>query len=425
MNGTPKGNRLQIGIFGRINTGKSSLLNLFAGQHVAITSPVRGTTTDVVEKAMELLPIGPVLFLDTAGIDDDSPFGISRAEKATQALDRSDLAIIVAESGIWGPYEQTLIARCRTRRTPVLVVVNKCDLALPSPTFLDAISADAGAVITVSCARVERRDEALEELKAVILKLAPGDRVQPPLVSDLIPAGGVIVMVVPIDLQAPKGRLILPQVQTIRETLDVDATAIVVKERELAPTLQLLNRKPDLVVCDSQSILKVDADVPRDVRCTTFSILFARAKGDLAEAARGAAHIARLRPGSAVLVAEGCTHHALEDDIGRVKIPRWLRNYVGGDVDVSFVSGCAFPKSLPDFDLVVHCGGCTLNRTEMLSRVETARSAGVPITNYGMTISFVQGVLPRVLAPFPAALDAFDQELASLNAGQDLKAQPC
>jgi [FeFe] hydrogenase H-cluster maturation GTPase HydF len=222
----------------------------------------------------------------------------------------------------------------------------------------------------------------------------------------------VIVLVVPIDLQAPVGRLILPQVQTIRETLDIDATAVVVKGRDLAGTLLLLTRPPDLVVCDSQAVLEVVAALPPSVKCTTFSILFARAKGDLVEAARGTAQIASLRPGASVLIAEACTHHALDGDIGRVKIPGWLRHFVGGEVDVSVASGSSFPKALADFDLIVHCGACTLNRKEMIGRVDVAREAAVPITNYGLCIAFVQGVLRRVLEPFPAALAAYDAALA-------------
>lgn len=414
MNSTPKGNRLHIGIFGRVNAGKSTLLNLLAGQQAAVTSPVAGTTTDVVEKAMELLPIGPVLLLDAPGAGDVSALGSVRMERAARAAQRADVALLVVESGQWGAEEEAIVAQLRAKKTPFLAVVNKCDLAVPAPQFLDLVSRACGAAVKVSAVDTGARSAVLDELKAAIAKLVPRDRLQPPLVADLVPAGGIVVLVVPIDLQAPKGRLILPQVQTIREVLDVDSTAIVVKERELAQTLRLLNRKPDLVVCDSQSILKVVADVPADVKCTTFSILFARAKGELIECARGAAEIARLRPGAAVLIAEGCTHHALEDDIGRVKIPRWLRQFVGGDLDVNFVSGCSFPNVVREFDLVVHCGACTLNRTEMLSRVETARAAAVPMTNYGMTIAYVQGVIRRVLEPFPAALHAYEQAAAQL-----------
>jgi [FeFe] hydrogenase H-cluster maturation GTPase HydF len=408
MNATPRGNRLQLGIFGRVNAGKSTLLNLLAGQDTAVTSAVAGTTTDLVEKAMELLPLGPVLFLDTPGAGDATALSSERLERTSRAMQRADVALLVVESGIWGSLEDSIVAQLAARRTPIVAIVNKCDTTFPSPAFLDLVKRSCAGVVCSTATNVTSRDALLRELKTIIASVRPDRTQQPPLVADLVPPGGVVVLVVPIDLQAPLGRLILPQVQTIRETLDVDATAIVVKERELAGTLRLLNRPPDLVVCDSQSILKVLADVPSSVKCTTFSILFARAKGDLAEAARGAARIGGLRSGASVLIAEGCTHHALEDDIGRVKIPRWLRQYVGGEVDVNFVSGSSFPKTVSDFDLIVHCGACTLNRKEMVGRVDAARKASVPITNYGLSIAFVQGVLRRVLEPFPAALAAYD-----------------
>lgn len=415
MNGTPKGNRLQIGIFGRVNSGKSSLLNLLCGQDAALTSPIAGTTTDVVERAMELLPIGPVLFLDTAGFGDETVLGAARITRSSRTFDRAALGLLVIESGTWGEVEEEIVTTCRDRRIPLIGIVNKCDRRQPSGEFVQVVATKVKPLLRVSAIDVASRDAVLKQLKAAIAEALPNGAQQPPLVSDLIPPGGIAVLVVPIDLQAPKGRLILPQVQTIRETLDVDAAAIVVKERELALVLNNLRNKPDLVVCDSQSILKVSADVPRDVLCTTFSILFARAKGDLVEAARGAAAIEHLRAGDPVLIAEGCTHHALEDDIGRVKIPRWLRQYVGGELQFDFVSGCSFPRALDEYALVIHCGACTLNRNEMLSRVAIAQRAHTPITNYGMAIASVQGVLPRVLAPFPAALDAFESARLALR----------
>lgn len=407
MNGTPRGNRLHIALFGRVNTGKSSLLNRIAGQDVAIASPQPGTTTDLVEKPMEVLPIGPVLFIDTAGAGDETLLGRTRASRTARALDRADVALLVLESNVWTEHEAAIVSACGSRKVPVIAVINKIDVAPPAEAYVASVRARVAAVLRAS-AIATPREELLVALKDAIANVLPRERVQPPLVADLLPPGGVALLVVPIDLQAPKGRLILPQVQTIRETLDVDATAIVVKERELARTLQLLTRPPDLVVCDSQAILKVDADVPRPIPCTTFSILFARAKGDLAEAARGAAAIGRLRPGDSVLIAEGCAHHALEDDIGRVKIPRWLRQRVGGDLELDFVSGCSFPPMLVEYDLVIHCGACTLNRTEMMSRITRAQETQTPITNYGVAIAWLQGVLPRVLAPFPAALHAFE-----------------
>ncbi len=246
--------------------------------------------------------------------------------------------------------------------------------------------------------------------------MAPDDFIETPsLVGDLLPPGGLAVLVVPIDLQAPKGRLILPQVQTIRDALDNDAAALIVKERELAATLAILNRKPDVAVCDSQAILKVSADVPKEIPCTTFSILFARQKGDLATAAAGAAVIETLRPGDRVLIAEACSHHPLQDDIGRVKIPRWLRQYVGGELQIDVSAGRDYPENLSEYRLVIHCGGCMLTRREMLSRLHKAQAAGVPVTNYGLAISFTQGVIRRVLGPFPSALMAFDRKTAELN----------
>lgn len=407
MNTTPRGNRLHIGIFGRVNCGKSTLLNLITGQETALASAVAGTTTDLVEKAMELLPIGPVLLLDTPGTDDVSTLAAPRLERTARALEKSDVAVLVVESGVWGASEDALAARLRKRGTPLVIVVNKCDQAPPTEAFIERLRTMAPDVLLATASDASIRETFLVQLKAVLARIAPADRKQPPLVADLVPPNGLVLLVVPIDASAPKGRLILPQVQTIREVLDHDSTVIVVKETQLAQTLCMLQRKPDLVVADSQAILEVVEILPPDVPCTTFSILFARAKGDLVEAAKGAAGIAHLKAGAAVLIAEGCTHHALEDDIGRVKIPRLLRKLAGVELEIDCVSGCAFPPALRDFDLVIHCGACTMNRGEMLGRIAAARAAGVPITNYGMTIAFVQGVLRRVLEPFPDAYGAF------------------
>jgi [FeFe] hydrogenase H-cluster maturation GTPase HydF len=310
---------------------------------------------------------------------------------------------------VWTPQDEEIAEACAKKKIPLIAAINKIDIAEPTEAFVGAVSHKTQATITLSATSTPR-DALLVAFKNAIAKAMPREKAQPPLVGDLLPPGGIAVLVVPIDLQAPKGRLILPQVQTIRETLDVDATAIVVKERELAHVLRLLRQPPDLVICDSQAILKVDADVPRPIPLTTFSILFARAKGDLVECARGAAAIGNLKPGDSVLIAEGCTHHALEDDIARVKIPRWLRQRVGGDLDINHVSGCTFPAMLVEFDLVIHCGACTLTRTEMLQRVAHAKETRTPLTNYGVAISYLQGVLPRVLTPFPAALHAFEAE---------------
>ena len=411
MDKTPKSLRLQIGLFGRMNVGKSSFLNMLAGQDVAITSSVAGTTTDVVEKAMELLPIGPVMFLDTAGLDDASVLGEKRIERTRRALDRSDIAVLVIEPGIWGAAEQQFAAELQARHKPFVLVVNKADTGKVEADFLGTLQRVTDKVIVCSSVQPGGREAVLNALKKNLIALCPEDFLRPPaLLGDLVPAGGLAVLVVPIDLQAPKGRLILPQVQAIRDALDNDAAVLVVKEREYAAVLANLKVKPDVVVCDSQVVMKVIADTPAGVRCTTFSILFARFKGDLAQLARGAAHIEALKPGDKVLVAESCSHHAAEDDIGRVKIPRWLRQYVGGDLQVDHFAGRDYPSNLGEYKLIVHCGSCMLTRGEMLLRIHQAREKGVPITNYGVGISFVQGVLKHALAPFPSALEAFEKE---------------
>jgi len=410
LNEAPKASRFQIGLFGRTNTGKSSLLNLIVGSDVAVTSPVAGTTTDVVEKAMELLPLGPVLFLDTGGLDDASTLGARRRQKTAGAFRRCDAVLLVLEAPVWGQVEESILKSCAEQKLPLILVVNKTDMQRPAPEYLESLRRRSAHVLTVSCRKPEGREAFLAALKSALQEAAPeGLRQAPSLIADLVPAGGLVVFVVPIDLQAPKGRLILPQVQSIREALDSDAAALVVKERELPAVLDRLYQKPDLVVCDSQAVLKVTADVPPDVPCTTFSILFARAKGDLVAAARGAGRLALLREGDRVLVAEACAHHALEDDIGRVKIPRWLRQYTGVGLDISVCSGRDFPRDLSSYQLVIHCGACTLNRREMQSRLAEARQAGVPVTNYGVAIAALQGVAGRVLKPFPAAQEAFSQ----------------
>ncbi len=419
MDTTPKGNRLHVAIFGRTNVGKSSLLNYLIGQDVAITSPVAGTTTDVVEKAAELLPLGPVLFLDTAGLDDTSELASPRLKKTEKIFDRADCILLVTEADAWTGYEEDVLTEAGKRKIPVLLIVNKIDLGMPSPGFIERLCEKTGRVFSVSCRDISARDAALEVLKRHLIEMAPDDFIETPsLVGDLLPPGGIAVLVVPIDLQAPKGRLILPQVQTIRDALDNDAAALIVKERELTGILSLLTRRPDVVVCDSQAILKVSADVPKEVPCTTFSILFARQKGDLSIAAAGAAVIETLKPGDRVLIAESCSHHPLQDDIGRIKIPRWLRQYVGGELQVDVSAGRDYPENLHEYRLIIHCGGCMLTRREMLSRLHKARVAGIPVTNYGLAISFTQGVIRRVLSPFPSALLSFDKKRAEIKGGE-------
>jgi [FeFe] hydrogenase H-cluster maturation GTPase HydF len=412
MQTTPKSLRLTIAILGRTNVGKSSLLNYIAGQDVAITAPLPGTTTDVVEKPMELLPLGPVLFLDTAGLDDTTALGGQRVERTARAFDRADLALLVLEPNQFGPVEEQLLARARQRKLPVIAVVGKCDLQAPAAGWLERIRQTTSQVLTVSTINAAGRGVERNAFRAAFIQAliacCPDDFLRPPsLAGDLVPPGGLAVLVVPIDLEAPKGRLILPQVQTIRDVLDHDAAALVVKERELAPMLRRLTQPPDIVICDSQAVLKVVADTPLSVPCTTFSILFARLKGDLQRLAEGAAAVDCLQSGDAVLVAESCSHHALEDDIGRVKIPRWLRQYTGAALQIETVAGRDFPADLSAYKLVVQCGGCMVTRREVLSRIQQAQAAGVPITNYGLCIAQTQGVLPRVLASFPAALEAY------------------
>lgn len=410
MDNTPKANRLHVALLGRTNVGKSSLLNLMLGQDIAITSPVAGTTTDVVEKAMELLPVGPLLFLDTAGLDDVSELSGARLQKTAKVFDRADVIILVIEANTWTDYEEFVLGKSSNLKIPVLIVINKIDVQSPSPDYLKFLEQKTDRVLTVSCIDQLQRQNYLDILKRQLLEVAPTDFLATPsLIGDLLPPGGFAVLVVPIDLQAPKGRLILPQVQTIRDILDNDATAVVVKERELAATLANLKNPPSIVVTDSQAILKVTADVPKHIPVTTFSILFARQKSDLSVMSAGAAAIDHLKPGDRILIAEACSHHALEDDIGRVKIPRWLRQYVGGDLQIDTACGRDYPDNLQEFKLIVHCGACMMNRREMLTRLRKAQDAGVPVTNFGVAISFLQGVLKRSLAPFPSALAAFER----------------
>jgi [FeFe] hydrogenase H-cluster maturation GTPase HydF len=400
MKTAPKSLRLHIALFGRTNVGKSSFLNLIAGQDVSIVSEQPGTTTDIVEKTMELLPIGPVMFIDTAGLDDSTVLGGKRVEKTKKVFDRADVILLICDGEQFGEFERAVCEKAG--QTPVIKIANKSDQTNPSdPSYLACNSTDFSS-----------REKVLSQLKAQLLAVCPEEFLQPPpLVGDLVKPGGIAVLIVPIDLQAPKGRLILPQVSTIRDALDNDAAALVVKEREYTHILHQLKTPPDLVVCDSQVVLKMIGDTPNEIPCTTFSILFARLKGDLPKLAAGAAAIDRLKDGDKVLIAESCSHHAAEDDIGRVKIPRWLRQYCGCELQIDVYAGRDFPENLNEYSLVVQCGGCMHNRREILSRIEKCEAAGVPITNYGLCISQTQGVLKRVLSPFPAALDAFERAL--------------
>ena len=410
MEKSPRSLHLQIAVAGRTNAGKSSFLNLVVGQDAAIVSPQPGTTTDVVEKAMELLPIGPVLFLDTAGIDDHTALGDRRVGRSFRAIDRADVILLAVEAGAWGEPEERLLAAARERKIALVPVVNKIDLYPPAPEFLEFLREKSSfAPLAVnSTGGPAERERVLPLLKDALLAACPEDFLHtPPLLGDLVPPGGVVVMIVPVDTQAPKGRLILPQVQAIRDVLDHDAMTLVVKENRYAETLRKLAVRPDLVICDSQVVGLMVRETPPEVPCTTFSILFARLKGDMEALAAGAGSIRGLKPGDPVLIAEACTHHACDEDIGRVKIPKWLGGKVGGPLRISVTAGRDYPADLREYKLVVHCGSCMLNRRETLRRIELARQAGVPVTNYGMTISFCHDVLERVLSPFPAALAAF------------------
>ena len=397
MQKTPKGLRLHIGIFGRRNAGKSSLLNCITGQDVAIVSQVAGTTTDPVEKAMELQPLGPVLFIDTAGIDDTGTLGEKRVSKTTQVIERTDVAVVVIDPGDWGEYESAFIEQCQGSDTPVMAVLHKSDLGPPPQAALDYL--DAHKVPTVSMSSTQR--SGVSEFQRTLLQIAPDSFLQaPPMLGDLIHPGELVVLVVPIDLEAPKGRLILPQVQSIRDILDSDATCAVTKERELRALLDNLKCPPALVVTDSQAFLKVAGDTPNDVPMTSFSILFARNKGDLQSLVSGARAIDDLKAGDRVLIAEACTHHPIGEDIGRIKIPRWISQYVGGKLDFDVTSGRDFPENLPRYKLVIQCGACTFNRKQVLSRILRCREAGVPITNYGLAIAYSLGIFERALRPF-------------------------
>jgi [FeFe] hydrogenase H-cluster maturation GTPase HydF len=400
----PKSLRLHIGIFGRRNVGKSSLLNAITRQQVSIVSEHAGTTTDPVEKPMELLPLGPVLFVDTAGIDDEGALGELRMARTRAVLDRVDLGIIVTEAGVWGPFEDALRSELKQRNVPVTIVVNKTDVLPLENAARLRLALHAEAVVSMSALN----GTGAIALREALLSLAPADFFDNRrVVSDLVPPGETAILVVPIDKEAPKGRLILPQVMSIRDLLDGESLALVTQERELRNAITNLKKPPALVVTDSQAFLKVAADVPPDVPMTSFSILMARFQGDLPELVRGTLGIDRLKAGDRVLMAETCTHHPIGDDIGRVKIPRWLTQYVGAKLEFVHVQGRDFPADLSPYSVVVHCGNCTGNRREMLSRIYRCREAGVPITNYGLTIAYSLGIFERALGPFPSAQEAY------------------
>ncbi|RJO69599.1 MAG: [FeFe] hydrogenase H-cluster maturation GTPase HydF [Myxococcales bacterium] len=389
MQREPWSNRPHIVLVGRRNVGKSSLMNALTNQPMSLVSDVPGTTTDPVKKAFELLPFGPVVFVDTGGLDDVGELGLMRVHRARREMAAADLVLHVVEAGEWSAADEELHSRFASGPTPYILVVNKIDRApgwrapVAEARYVSATAGEGVAVL---------KGELSNRLRTVTA-------VQPTILGDLVKGGDLVVLVVPLDLEAPKGRLILPQVMALRDVLDHDAAGLVVKERELYATLARLGRKPDLVICDSQVVLKVSADVPPDVRLTTFSILFARLKGDLAGFVKGARAIETLRDGDRVLIAEACSHHPIADDIGRVKIPRWIRQYTGREIVFESIQGTDWPADLERYKLVVHCGGCMATAKVIRLRQAEAAEKGVPVTNYGVAISYVHGVLPRVVAP--------------------------
>lgn len=406
---TPRGNRLHIALFGRRNAGKSSLINALTNQSLAIVSAVAGTTTDPVYKSMEILPIGPVVVIDTAGLDDVGELGELRVAKSLEVLRKTDLVLLVVDAAVGiGDPEKALALKCAEQKIPFILAFNKSDLREVAEDVLESARRDFGAVAAVAVSAQERRG--IGELKIAMVRHAPAHWDTQTIVGDLLQPGDIAVLVVPIDLAAPAGRLILPQVQMIRDILDHDALAYTVKERELKECIASLNRKPRIVITDSQVFLKADADTPPDVLLTSFSILFARYKGDLETMVRGAKAIDRLKPSDKVLISESCTHHRVEDDIGTVKIPRWLRQHVGGELIVDHSSGLTFPQNLSEYKLVLHCGACMTNRREMLARIVQVQQAGVPIVNYGVAIAALMGILRRALSPFPLLQEILDED---------------
>ncbi len=399
---TPKSLRLHIAITGRSNSGKSSLLNHICGSSSSITSPEKGTTTDVVEKAMEFRPIGPVLLLDTAGTDDDTTLGAQRIERTRKAIEKADILLIVTRSNVWGTPENDLLKAAKEKKIPAIPIVTHTDKEPVKDGFISEISNLCGSQAICVCPLPDSgtRDEFLNALRLELLKVLSEEFITPPpLLADLVPESSTVLLLVPIDSQAPKGRLILPQVQAIREILDANASAVIANENNFAAQLQNLKTPPALVICDSQVVHIMVKHLPPEIPATTFSILFARLKGDLELLAEGAKAIDLLEDGDCILISEACTHHAADDDIGRVKIPRLIEKKTGKKLLFDVISR-DFPDDLAKYKLVIHCGSCMLNRKETLSRINFANSCGIPVTNFGMAISHCQGVLERALSPF-------------------------
>lgn len=404
MNKVAQSERIHIAFVGKRNVGKSSLVNKFIGQDLVIVSETPGTTTDPVKKAMELQPFGPVVLIDTAGIDDVGELGSKRISRTTKIISEADFAILVLDSqSILTNDEINLVRYFNEFELPFLAVINKSELGINYDLVQELNNLEIKH-LEVSCVT----GDGIYELKEKISNLLPNDE-EIPLVGDLIKQQDVIVLVVPIDLGAPRGRLIMPQVQTIRESLDTDAIVVVVKDKELRAALNKLNQPPKLVVTDSQAIMRVAADVPDEIPLTTFSILMARYKGDLPEYVRGLKRIEELENGDKVLVAEACSHHAQEDDIGKIKIPRWLRLHTKKNLEIDLVNGHDYPANLFEYKLIIHCGGCMLTRKAMQVRIKQAKSAGIPIVNYGVAISYMHGAVPRALMPFSEALAVWNR----------------
>lgn len=395
LNQTPSANRTHIGIFGKRNAGKSSLINAITGQNYAIVSDVLGTTTDPVLKSMELLPLGPVVIIDTPGLDDEGELGALRIQKAYQILNKTDIAVLVIDASFGVTKEDSeILKRIHEKEIPCVIVVNKSDIC-PNCNLEDLLLPDSDSAILVS----SKTGEHIHELKELLAQQASQDTIQKSIVADLLNPLDFVVLVVPIDSAAPKGRLILPQQQTIRDILEAKASAIVVQETELAETLNSLGKKPKMVITDSQVFKKVSAVTPDDILLTSFSILFARYKGNLKILVNGASALDSLKDGDRILISEGCTHHRQCDDIGTVKLPNWIRNYTKKEIEFEFTSGTEFPLDLSSYKMIVHCGGCMLNEREMKYRLKCAEDAKIPITNYGTCIAYINGILNRSLEP--------------------------
>lgn len=406
LNATPSSERVHIGIFGKRNAGKSSLINAITGQNLAIVSEAKGTTTDPVYKAMELLPMGPVMIIDTPGIDDEGVLGNLRIQKAYQVLNKTDIALVIIDAAV-GPSAEDLrlIKRINAKKIPLLIVINKCETINEDKKTAYQALLPNGKLLFVSAEQKLN----IFELKEAIAQTVPADENKAQIVADLLSPSDFVVLVVPIDSAAPKGRLILPQQQTIRDILEADAAAIVVKENELTNTLQNLGKRPKLVITDSQVFKKVAAETPADILLTSFSILFARYKGNLQTSVQGVTALESLEDGDKILVGEGCTHHRQCDDIGTVKLPRWIKEYTGKNPEFIFTSGTEFPLDLSPYKMIIHCGACMLNEREMQYRIKCAADQNIPFTNYGITIAYINGILKRTVEPFPQIYKLLDK----------------